>query len=681
MEFDEYDYLEKTVENMEPPKAKETANGGDDKVKSREKDRSRSSKHRSDEKDLGNDDERSRSKRSRSGDESRDRERSKERSSSRHRSQSRDGERDRHKSSREHRDRDRGRERDREERNGKERDRDRDRRERDRDGEKERERDKEKEIERSRRSRSRSERRRSDQDEKDRERSRDRELREKERELREKEREREPKERDRESRCHIIMIYEKAGDGRPLTFGCLESFKSLHCKIEGFSVVEMLVLDDQPCSCSLCKNIRSQIDKYARHRAQNCLGCHTDSTLLRYKERKEEAVEPEVDPERDQRTVFAYQISLKADERDVYEFFSRAGKVRDVRLIMDRNSRRSKGVGYIEFYDSMSVPMAIALSGQLLLGQPVMVKPSEAEKNLVQSTTAVTSGGLTGPYSGGARRLYVGNLHFNITEDQLRQVFEPFGAVELVQLPHDESGHCKGFGFVQFARLEDARNALNLNGQVEIAGRPIKVSAVTDQTGTQDGGTNVGDFDDDEGGGLALNACSRALLMQKLDRTGTASSIAGSLGTPAPPTAPILGATPIVSPAVAPLLSGSVPAIPGLPVPGLQLPATAIPTMDTIGVPSDCLFLKNMFDPKTETEPDFDLDIKEDVQEECSRFGNVKHIYVDKNSAGFVYMRFENMQAAINAQRALHGRWFAGKLITATFMVPQTYEAKFPDSR
>ncbi|KAG6779680.1 hypothetical protein POTOM_016074 [Populus tomentosa] len=632
MEFDEYDYLEKTVENLEPPKAKETANGGDDKVKSREKDRSRSSKHRSDEKDLGNDDERSRSKRSRSGDESRDRERSKERSSSRHRSQSRDGERDRHKSSREHRDRDRGRDRDREERNGKERDRDRDRRERDRDGEKERERDKEKEIERSRRSRSRSERRRSDQDEKDRERSRDRELREKERE-------REPRERDRESRCHSIMINEKAGDGRPLTFG-VDSCLQLFARAFRWSFWQL----------SQAQELRN-------------------------------AVEPEVDPERDQRTVFAYQISLKADERDVYEFFSRAGKVRDVRLIMDRNSRRSKGVGYIEFYDSMSVPMAIALSGQLLLGQPVMVKPSEAEKNLVQSTTAVTSGGLTGPYSGGARRLYVGNLHFNITEDQLRQVFEPFGAVELVQLPHDESGHCKGFGFVQFARLEDARNALNLNGQVEIAGRPIKVSAVTDQTGTQDGGTNVGDFDDDEGGGLALNARSRALLMQKLDRTGTASSIAGSLGTPALPTAPILGATPVVSPAIAPLLSGSVPAIPGLPVPGLQLPATAIPTMDIIGVPSDCLFLKNMFDPKTETEPDFDLDIKEDVQEECSRFGNVKHIYVDKNSAGFVYMRFENMQAAINAQRALHGRWFAGKLITATFMVPQTYEAKFPDSR
>jgi RNA-binding protein 39 len=31
-----------------------------------------------------------------------------------------------------------------------------------------------------------------------------------------------------------------------------------------------------------------------------------------------------------------------------------------------------------------------------------------------------------------------------------------------------------------------------------------------------------------------------------------------------------------------------------------------------------------------QTEPDFDLDIKEDVEEECSRYGQVKHIWVDK---------------------------------------------------
>ena len=67
--------------------------------------------------------------------------------------------------------------------------------------------------------------------------------------------------------------------------------------------------------------------------------------------------------------------------------------------------------------------MAIALSGQLLLGQPVMVKPSEAEKNLVQSNASGGAAGVAGPYGAVDRKLYVGNLHFNMTESQLREVF------------------------------------------------------------------------------------------------------------------------------------------------------------------------------------------------------------------------------------------------------------------
>ncbi|XP_039038171.1 RNA-binding protein 39-like [Hibiscus syriacus] len=576
MDFDEYEYLEKTVENPEHQKVKkDDGNGRVDNVKSDERNRSRISKHKRGERAYDSDDDHSHSKRSKSRDEPlHDIDRRKEQGSSCHRSRSRDGEKDRHRSSREHRVKDR----DKEESNGrdKEKEHERDRKERDR--------ERDREIERSSRSRNRPE--------SEREKSQDHEFRERKKE-------REPTERDRESR------------------------------------------------------------------------------------KKEDAAEAEVDPERDQRTVFVYQISLKANERDVYEFFSRAGKVRDVRLIMDRNSRRSKGVGYVEFYDVMSVPMAIALSGQPLLGQPVMVKPSEAEKNLVQPTTSVAAGH-TGQFAAGGRRLYVGNLHFNITEEQLRQVFEPFGTVELVQLPPDETGHCKGFGFVQFARLEDAKNALNLNGQLEIGGRVIKVSTVTDQGPLQDAGTNAADLDDDEGG-LSLNSSSRALLMAKLDRSGTASSITGSIGMPfnstshSATTAPILGAAPLAQSLVPATLQASIPTISGLPG-GLQIPTNGIPIIDTIGVPSECLLLKNMFDPSLETEPDFDLDIKEDVKEECSKFGKLKHIHVDRDSAGFVYLQFEDMQGAINAQRNLHGRWFAGKMITATYMVPQTYEAKFPDS-
>ncbi|KAK3193663.1 hypothetical protein Dsin_024973 [Dipteronia sinensis] len=252
---------------------------------------------------------------------------------------------------------------------------------------------------------------------------------------------------------------------------------------------------------------------------------------------------------------------------------------------------------YVEFYDVMSVPMAIALSGQPLLGQPVMVKPSEAEKNLVLSTTSVAGA------SGGARRLYVGNLHFNMTEDQLRQVFEPFGTVELLQLPFDDTGHCKGFGFVQkslFARLEDARNVLNLNGQLEIAGLAITVLSLYI-------GTNAGDFDDDEGGGLSRNARSRALLVQKLDRSGSDTTISGSLGTAsnnitgiALPLPPDLGAPTSVSSLVLSIVPGSMPIIPEQLGTGLLVPTTTIPTIDAISVPSVFVLLENMFDPTNE---------------------------------------------------------------------------------
>ncbi|KAI6701022.1 hypothetical protein NL676_015346 [Syzygium grande] len=570
MDFDEYEYLEKTVENPEPHKVKEVANGGEGTLNSGDRRRSRSSKHKDEENE---DDADHLSKRSKSGDKPRDNDR---RGSSRHR-------------------RGQGMERGKGRRvagNGK---------------------------------------------------------------------------RGRETGKR--MVRGRTGMGE-----------------REIEIETSVAIETGGIPTSVGERNR---DLEHRERDKERQMGERERESRPHKEKKEDAKEPEADPERDQRTVFAYQINLKADERDVYEFFSRAGKVRDVRLIMDRISRRSKGVGYVEFYDAMSVPMAIALSGQPLLGIPVMVKPSEAEKNLVQSTAAAAGGpgGSIGPYSGGARRLYVGNLHTNLTTEQLKKIFEPFGEVELVQLPLDESGHCKGFGFVQFVRLEDARNALSLNG-LEIAGRTIKVSAVTDQAGTQDVGTNAGDFDDDEGGGLSLNASSRASLMLKLDRSGTASSIASSVGTPAInstgaalPTGPILGAAPVISPLAASLMQPNIPALAGLPGSGLQVTATTGPTIDTVGVPSECLLLKNMFDPTLETEPDFELDIKEDVQEECAKFGNLKHIFVDKNSAGFVFLRFENTRSASDALRALHGRWFAGKMITATFMVPQTYEAKFPDSR
>lgn len=73
---------------------------------------------------------------------------------------------------------------------------------------------------------------------------------------------------------------------------------------------------------------------------------------------------------------------------------------------------------------------------------------TQAEKNRLANVTpphAVTPPKpLTGPM-----RLYVGSLHFYITEDMLRGIFEPFGKIDSIQLIMDtETNRSKGYGFI-----------------------------------------------------------------------------------------------------------------------------------------------------------------------------------------------------------------------------------------
>ena len=58
------------------------------------------------------------------------------------------------------------------------------------------------------------------------------------------------------------------------------------------------------------------------------------------------------------------QLSQRVRARDVEDFFSSVGKVRDVKLIVCNKTRRFKGISYVEFKDLESVPLALGLSGR-----------------------------------------------------------------------------------------------------------------------------------------------------------------------------------------------------------------------------------------------------------------------------------------------------------------------------
>jgi len=325
------------------------------------------------------------------------------------------------------------------------------------------------------------------------------------------------------------------------------------------------------------------------------------------------------------------QLSVRLESRELEEFFSQAGKVRDAKIIMDRNSRRSKGVGYVEFYEEASVQNALAMSGQKLLGIPVMVQLTEAEKNrlALQAQNAAF-----GQNDISYHRLYVGSIHFKLTEDDLRQIFEPFGPIDSINLHMDDTGRSRGFAFVQFRNGVDAKQALDKMNGYELAGRNLRVGLVNERNSS--GGNYT--LDEEETSGISLNSTSRAELMQKLAARQSDTSTQA----------------PVYKPAPAP--------------PKVNVPVAAA---------TRTIMLNNMFNPAEETEPNWVQELEADIKDECSQYGQILHVNVNDDSLGEVFLKFDSVSAGERALKSLNGRWFGGKQITATFVPEAIYNARF----
>jgi RNA recognition motif-containing protein len=73
--------------------------------------------------------------------------------------------------------------------------------------------------------------------------------------------------------------------------------------------------------------------------------------------------------------------------------------------------------------------------------------------------------------------IYVGNLSYRATEDEIREAFARYGQVESVQIIKDrETGRSRGFGFVEMPDAEQAKAAIEQLDSADIAGRQVKVN-------------------------------------------------------------------------------------------------------------------------------------------------------------------------------------------------------------
>ncbi|KAL0249815.1 hypothetical protein I308_103117 [Cryptococcus tetragattii IND107] len=372
------------------------------------------------------------------------------------------------------------------------------------------------------------------------------------------------------------------------------------------------------------------------------------------------------------RSIFVSQLSARMTSQVLGLFFEDKlgrGAVRDARVVTDKVARRSKGIGYVELDSVDLVNKALALSGTVVMGIPINIMLTEAERNhsgteLITATALASNarshGGGGGrssvpftqnypPLSTGLalppgldpdahkdaaipyHRLFVSNLAFSLTADDVRQVFEPFGEIEFVDLHMDLSGLRKGTAYVQFKVVKSAQMALDAMAGFDLAGRLIKVQTIQER-----GTYQTPDLIEDSGNyGTRLDANQRQQLMFKLARTEPNVNLSLS----------------------APKISGS---------------QSKVPAMD----PTPRIVVHNMFNPEEETERNWDLDLAEDVKGEVeSKYGKVKRIKVEKMSAGEVYIEFVDTDSAIKAVKGLNGRFFGGRQLQAGYITEALFNA------
>lgn len=85
--------------------------------------------------------------------------------------------------------------------------------------------------------------------------------------------------------------------------------------------------------------------------------------------------------------------------------------------------------------------------------------------------------------------LFIGNIAFSANEDAIREKFQDKGTIVAIRLPTDpESGRPKGYGYIQFSSVDEARQALSDLQGTELAGRPLRLDFGTPRANQGDSG-------------------------------------------------------------------------------------------------------------------------------------------------------------------------------------------------
>uniref|UniRef100_A0A672M3I5 Poly(U)-binding-splicing factor PUF60-like n=1 Tax=Sinocyclocheilus grahami TaxID=75366 RepID=A0A672M3I5_SINGR len=374
--------------------------------------------------------------------------------------------------------------------------------------------------------------------------------------------------------------------------------------------------------------------------------------------------------------VYVGSIYYELGEDTVRQAFAPFGPIKSIDMSWDSVTLKHKGFAFVEYEVPEAAQLALEQMNSVMLGgRNIKVgRPS----NIGQAQPIIDQ---LAEEARAFNRIYVASVHPDLSDDDIKSVFEAFGRIKSCTLARDPTtGKHKGYGFIEYDKAQSAQDAVSSMNLFDLGGQYLRVGkAVTPAMPLLTPVTP---------GGLPPAAAVAA--------AAATAKITAQVMTPARPTLPVVPQVGLVNPVLAspPSLSAAVAAAQEAKKEKekeeeesaqdgtgqemlseqehMSISGSSARHMSTVMV------LRNMVGPE-----DIDDDLEGEVTEECGKFGAVNRVIIYQEKQGEeedaevivkIFVEFSAASEMNKAIQALNNRWFGGRKVIAEVYDQERFE-------
>lgn len=179
------------------------------------------------------------------------------------------------------------------------------------------------------------------------------------------------------------------------------------------------------------------------------------------------------------RKVYVGGIPYSYTEDDIWHYFEGCGTITEVDCMKFPDTGKFRGIAFISFETEEAAKRALALDRAEMAGFQLTIQPYKSSK----TTQAPKDPNFAPKMVEGYNRIYVGNLSWDITEDDLKKFFSDCTISSIRFGTDKETGEFRGYAHIDFTDSVSLAMALKLDQEI-VCGRPVKISCAVPEIKT-----------------------------------------------------------------------------------------------------------------------------------------------------------------------------------------------------